>query len=316
MSRRSSETKPRNPADSAAASGIAVYLMSDYTQGIRQAGNFHLIKFEDGQTDRINRFVPHRHDFFEIIWLRSGRGHVRSDLRSYPVGPNTLVFTSPGQVHSWELQGAARGEIASFTAEFFSVNSDHPGMLAKMPFLYSGSVDPILRLEPAESRRINEVFLKLHEQAAEPEPGREDLVRAYLTILLTLARQFFARRPASSTTPAPVADLLSRRFRLALEEHFPRLLEVAEFAEHLGVSRTHLNEHLQRELGRSASEIIHERIVLEAKRLLAHTTMPAAQIAYRLRFQDPSYFGRFFRRTTGQTPGAFRDQARASSLAS
>lgn len=295
---------------------VALYPMSAYTQGIRKPGHFHVIHFEDGQNERHNRFVPHRHDFFEIIWLRSGHGHVRSDLRSYPVSPRTLFFTSPGQIHSWDLAGEARGEIASFTEECFAVTSDHPGLLAKMPFLYSGAVPPILQLDAKEGARVDRAFRQLYAEAAEPGPGRDDLVRAYLTILLTLARQFFAHRAPEDAATPPVADLLARRFRHALEEHFPQLLEVGEYADLLRVSRTHLNDHLQRETGRTASAIIHERIVLEAKRLLAHTSLTIAQIAHRLRFHDPSYFGRFFRRSTGQTPGEFRDRAQLDSLAS
>jgi AraC-like DNA-binding protein len=294
---------------------IALYPMSAYTQGIRKPGQFHVIPFEDGQNPQLNRFVPHRHDFFEIIWLRTGNGQVRSDLRSYPVTPRTLFFTSPGQIHAWELKGEARGKIASFSEEFFAVSSENPGLLGKMPFLYSGGLDPILHLDEKEGARIDRAFRQLDAEAGEPAPGRDDLVRAYVTIILTLARQFFARRTTEPAASPPAADLLARRFRQALEEHFPRLLEVSEYADLLRVSRTHLNEHLHREAGRTASEIIHERIVLEAKRLLAHTSLTGAQIAHRLRFQDPSYFGRFFRRTTGQTPGEFRDHAQTDSLA-
>ncbi len=310
-----SPTQPKSES-TALPGSVALYPMSAYTQGIRKPGYFHLIHFEEGQTDRLNRFVPHRHDFFEVIWLRSGGGHVRSDLRSLPVRPRTLFFTSPGQVHAWELTGPAHGEIASFTSEFFAISSENPGLLGKMPFLYARASDPILYLDVAEGRRVDELFAQLHADGAEATPGRDDIVRAYLTILLTYARQAFARRAPESSANAPVADLLSRRFRLALEEHFPRLLEVNEYAELLHVSRTHLNDHLRQELGHTASEIIHERIVLEAKRLLANTTLTSAQIAYRLRFQDPSYFGRFFRRSTGLTPGDYREQVHADTLAS
>lgn len=301
-----------------ASNTIALYPMSAYQHGLRKPGHFHVFRFGEGGSDELSRLitVPHRHDFFEIIWLRSGRGHVQSDLRSFPVSPRTLFFTSPGQIHSWDLVGEARGEIASFSEEFFAVTSDNPGLLGKMPFLYSGELAPILHLDRREAARIDRALAQLHAEAAEPAPGRDDLVRAYLTILLTLARQFFARRAPETAPSPPVADLLARRFRHALEEQFPQLLEVSEYADLLRVSRTHLNARLHRETGRTASELIHERIVLEAKRLLAHTSLTGAQIAHRLRFQDPSYFGRFFRRTTGQTPGEFRDRAQIDSLAS
>mgnify|MGYP000137020262 CR=1 FL=1 len=297
------------------ADAVALYPMSAYTRGIRKPGHFHVIRFEDGHSERLNRFVPHRHDFFEIIWLRTGSGQVRSDLQNFAVCPRTLFFTSPGQVHAWELAGQCAGEIASFTEEFFAVSSDHPGLLAKLPFLYGGPVPPILCLTPAEGRRVDRLFRQLHADAAQPLLGRDDLVRAYLTILLTLTRQFLEeRKPLPS--PRATTDLLSRRFRLLLEEKFPELLDVSDYAKRLHVSRTHLNDHLQRETGRSAGELIQDRILLEAKRLLTHTSLTVAQIAYQLGFQDPSYFGRFFRRSAGQTPGEFRDRAQTDLIAS
>lgn len=289
--------------------------MSAYTRGLRKPGLFHVIRFEDAHSDRLNRFVPHRHDFFEIIWLRTGNGQVRSDLQKYSVSSGTLFITSPGQVHAWELKGNSAGEIASFTEEFFAVSSDPPGLLGKLPFLYGGPVPPVLHLTPSEARRVDRLFRQLHAEAAAPLVGRDDLVRAYLTILLTLTRQFLdARGPV--TTPAATTDLLSRRFRLLLEENFPQLLDVGDFAKLLHVSRTHLNDHLRRETGRSAGELIQDRMLLEAKRLLTHTSLPVAQIADKLGFQDPSYFGRFFRRSAGQTPGEFRDRAQTDLLAS
>jgi len=294
---------------------VALYPMSAYTRGLRKPGLFHVIPFEDAHSDRLNRSVPHRHDFFEIIWLRTGSGQVRSDLQNYAVTSGTLFFTSPGQVHAWQLKGNSTGEIASFTEELFAVSSDHPGLLGKLPFLYGGPVPPVLHLTPAEARRVDRVFRQLHTEAAAPLVGRDDLVRAYLTILLTLTRQFLeARGPV--TTPAATTDLLSRRFRLLLEENFPQLLDVGDFAKRLHVSRTHLNDHLRRETGRSAGELIQDRMLLEAKRLLTHTSLPVAQIAYKLGFQDPSYFGRFFRRSARQTPGEFRDRAQTDLLAS
>jgi AraC-like DNA-binding protein len=290
--------------------------MSAYTRGIRKPGQYHIIDFGGRHSDKLDRLMPepHRHDFFEIIWVRQGAGQVWSDFRTYPVQPCTLFFSSPGQIHAWKLAGRTRGHIASFREEFLAVSSEDPGLLGRMPFFYQEAVDPLVYLDAAETRRVDQVFRQIAREGAVAAPGRDDLVRAYLTILLTHARQAFARRATESAAPRPAADLLVRRFRLAMEERFPGLREVRDYANLLGVSRTHLNDHLQRNLGRTASTLIDERVALEAKRLLMHTTLTAAQIAYRLRFQDPSHFGRFFRRVTGRTPGDFRNQAQAESV--
>jgi AraC family transcriptional activator of pobA len=306
------------PASSGAAvpgGQVALYPMSIYTRGIRKPGHYHVISF-GRTTNKLDRLVPepHRHDFFEIIWVRHGSGEVWSDFGTHPVRPCTLFFSAPGQVHAWKLAAPARGHIASFREEFLGVTGEDPALLGKLPFFYGETQVPLLHLDTREAQRVDHVFRQISLEAAELLPGRDDLVRSYLTILLTHARQAFGRRAAGAAPPA--VDLLARRFRLALEEHFATLREVGDYARLLGVSRTHLNDHLQQNLGRTASELIQERVVLEAKRLLLHSAMTVAQVAYRLRFQDPSHFGRFFRRIAGCTPGEFRERAQADALAS
>ncbi len=292
---------------------IANYPMSEYRRGVYKAGAFHFAPFEDhGPHDRL---VPHRHDFFEIIWLREGRGRVVCDLRHYEFGPHTLLIFSPGQVHSWEFDEPGRGRIASFTPEFLAVSKEYPEMLAKMPFLYAESLDPILTLTPEEGARIGTLLEHFDAFVRDEAPGRDDMVRGFLVILLSLARQCFARRATPPTSAQRgEGELLVQRFRLALEERMPGVVEVGEIADFIRVSRSQLNESLRRCTGRSASEIIHDRVLLEAKRLLLHSSLTVAEIAYQLKFQDPSYFGRFFRKYTAQTPGAYRDSAQRDAL--
>ena len=287
---------------------VPLYAMSAYTSGLRKPGHFHLLSFEEGQNERINRFVPHCHDFFEMIWLPSGRGQLQSDLHCHPVEPRTLFFASPGQVHSWQFTEPPEGEIVSFTHDFFLVNPENPGFFGRLPFLHGNEIEPVLHFTEAEGGQMDSLFRQLRAAAADPAHGRDDMVRAFLTIILTLTRRVWLRYHADDAEAGwREGDLLACRFRLSLEENFPLMLTVQEYADLLHVSRSHLNEELRRQSGRSASEIIHERILLEAKRLLVHSSLTVSEIAYRLRFQDPSYFGRFFRKSTGQTPGSFRE---------
>jgi len=292
-----------------------LYPMSAYTEGLRKPGHFHLLRLQEGQNDRVSRVIPHRHDFFELIWLPSAHGQMQCDLRTFSVKPGSLFFASPGQIHSWRLTEPGDGEIVSFTPDFFLLSSTQPGLLGRMPFIYSDTVAPILHLDEAEGARMETLFRDLRLAASDCAPGRDDIVRAYLTIILTRLRQAYTRRYSEMDAPIQ-GDVLTRRFRLALEEHFPEMLEVGDYADLLQVSRSHLNDELRRQVGQSASEIIHQRLLLEAKRLLVHSTLTISEIAYSLRFHDPSYFGRFFRRCAGQTPGRYRDEASRDLLAS
>ena len=313
---RSLEFAVTNPRGPVTAEPVTLYAMSAYHGGVRKPVHFHLLHFDEVKSDRINRYVPHRHDFFEIIWLPAGKGTVQSDFRSFPVTDRTLFITSPGQVHAWQSITPLEGEILSFTRDFFMVSAEQPGLLGRMPFLQATHENPVLYLDESEGARMNRLFQQLRDDSADPAPGRDDIVRAYVTLILTQIRQAYLRRSLSSAPQRAEDDTLAQRFRLALEEHFPEILEVGDYASLLQVSRSHLNEDLRRHTGRSASEFIHERVLLEAKRLLVHSALNVSEIAYQLRFQDPSYFGRFFRKATGMTPRMYRDEAHRDLLAS
>jgi AraC-like DNA-binding protein len=101
---------------------------------------------------------------------------------------------------------------------------------------------------------------------------------------------------------------IGREFRLAVERHFRTITSVSDYAKTLHVTADHLGAVVREETGRPPGDIIRERLLLEAKRLLVHTSMNVSEIAYALNFEDPAYFSRFFRRLTEKAPGNFREE--------
>jgi AraC family transcriptional activator of pobA len=100
--------------------------------------------------------------------------------------------------------------------------------------------------------------------------------------------------------------LLLRRFIEVVERRFAEQPSVAKIAKELGVSAPHLTRACRELLGRPAHNLVHDRIILEAKRCLRFTSMPVSQIGYSLGFTDPAYFSRFFRDRVGVHPSAYR----------
>jgi AraC-like DNA-binding protein len=103
---------------------------------------------------------------------------------------------------------------------------------------------------------------------------------------------------------------LVRQFHISVERHFHEELTLADYARELGVTANHLNDVVRRETKQSAGSLIRRRRLLDAKRLLSHSTLSVSEVGYGLGFQDPSYFSRFFRKSTGLAPAAFRDAIR------
>ena len=123
--------------------------------------------------------------------------------------------------------------------------------------------------------------------------------RAYLHLLLLLTL------PATPAAARPGLDQL-RRFEQLLDAHFQTHKSVRAYAGLLHLTANHLNVLCRQRLGKTASQLIHERVVTEARRLLRHSALPVGEVGYALGFDDPSYFGRYFRKYAGQSPEAFR----------
>jgi AraC family transcriptional regulator, transcriptional activator of pobA len=248
---------------------------------------------------------------FRIVLVRSGRGVVLSNTCPYEIRENMLFIVSPGHVLAWQLSPGARCEVVGFRREFFTLSPINLGILTKIPYLYRDGVDPTLRLSPAEADNLRQLFRQLRDTTgAEHSTARSEILRAYLTIILTFTSQLYEARTRDLQPDGREAgDPVVRTFRLVLEENFPRLLKVSDIAGVMKIAPSRLNERLRLTTGRSASDIIHERVLLEASRLLANSPLTIAEIAYALNFKDPSYFARFFRKHTEQPPRAYREVA-------
>lgn len=246
---------------------------------------------------------PHRHRFYEIIWVRDGSGVHTIDFQDHPIGPHSLFLLSPGQVHAVRIDAPLSGFLILFTSDFLGLDATHPRLLAALPFFRAGLVNPVLSLSEPEAATLQHCMEHLEAEFGAMAPARHEMLRAYLQILvLTISRLVSARQPAATGTPTPV----QQQFDQLIEQHYRRTMRVAEYADMLALTPGHLNDLIKSASGQTASARIAERVVLEAKRLLAHSDQQVAQIAAELGFDDPAYFGRFFRRNTGKTPGQFR----------
>jgi AraC-like DNA-binding protein len=281
--------------------------MSVYGQDRLRAEGFVVMPLEFSMTQEPQRLIPHFHDFFQIF-LITGSGRLMHDFRDHDVSGVTLFFLSPGQVHTIHPAPQMRGTVASFTQEFFDHHTPPPSMLFDLPFFFSSGIAPWLSVGREEAARVTALFADLQRENDAALAGAAEVLRATLRILFVHAGRLFAQRhPVRQTSRAA---LLARQFHLALENHFRQWQALTPYAKELGVTVNHLNDVVHQETGHAAGELIRQRRLLDAKRLLLHSDLSVAEIGYQTGFQDPSYFTRFFRRHAGQTPVEFRDAIR------
>ncbi|MDQ2794586.1 MAG: AraC family transcriptional regulator [Bacteroidota bacterium] len=260
--------------------------------------------------DRLERHVvrfphvnaPHGHDFYLLLYITAGTGTHTVDLVTYELRPGSVFFLAPGQVHHWHLASDTRGFVVFFSADFYLLRYPGSGLYA-FPF-FDSAHPPVLYLPPAETE-IRPLFERLLAEYETPQASQAEVFRTYLHLSLELAARHYA---APGTAETGLAQQQIRQFGALLNEHYRSRRGVREYAELLHVSANHLNALCRRVLNKTASDLIHERTTTEAQRLLSHSALGVAQVAYELGFADASYFGRYFRKYTGRTPEAFRQQ--------
>jgi len=226
----------------------------------------------------------------------------------YPFSGPTLGFASPGQVHTVLPVGSLRGSFISFSQEFFDGDAPPPSRLLAYPFFFSPDLPPVLPLRDGEISWCKRLFAELQQEYAAGLPGADEILRASLRILFARIARLYPSGPAHHATSRPAQ--LAYRFRLAVETHFREMSALSDYAALLKVTPNHLNDVVREETRQSAGEVIRQRMLLEAKRLLLHSNLSVSEIGYHLRFKDPSYFARFFRRGTGESPSVFRSGIR------
>lgn len=276
------------------------------SEELRQQG-IVAIQFVDSVVRDPQRLQPHYHEFFQVFLLR-GRAWVMHDFVEFIADGLTLVFLTPGQIHTARPAPDLVGTTISFTQAFFDHDAPPPSKLFDFPFFFPTDGRPWLTIPPEDPWRIAETFDEFQAEFDRAENGAAEALRSLLHLVLIRANrlheQFYPRREATR------AAHLLRQFHLAVEQNFRTLHAVSDYARMLGVSANHLHDVVHDELGRTAGEVIRERRLLDAKRLLLHSRLSVSEVGYEVGFEDPSYFARFFRRYAGLSPVEFRESIR------
>ena len=248
----------------------------------------------------------HRHVFFEVAWLSRGELSFFVDFKAYRLTAGTLIFISPGQVHT--LDGDEKDvelTIISFTPDLFSLYGAGFEFLSNLPFYYT-TVPPFMQIEPVQQATFDHLFATILRKYDADGPRRVELLCSYLNIIFLEALDMYEAAPTQPPINASIE--LTHYFRLATERHFVERKQVQAYAELLGVTANHLVKTVRETTGMTPGQILNTRLALEAKRLLVNTADSSATIAHKLAFKNPSQFGRWFKNIEGVSPGQFREQ--------
>lgn len=249
---------------------------------------------------------PHRHDFFEILFLTNGSGTHTIDFKDYIIKPNSIFFLSPGQIHSISLSKDIYGYIFLFSPEFFLINKTDKNKIFEFPFFYNTSDEnPPLELQKEKDIEfLKHLFIKGCDENLINTAESEEVAHSILDLILVYCKNLYPQ--PSTNAGMKKGRLMVKKFKQLIEERYKENFSVKEYAELLSVTPSHLNETVKNVMGRTASDLIEEKMIIEIKKLLLHTDLTATEVAYALNFSDQSYFSKFFKKQVGMTPGDFR----------
>lgn len=249
----------------------------------------------------------HRHNYYEIFYFTQGSGDHLVDFVEYPIEAPSLHFVAPGQVHRVLRSQDSLGKVLLFTHELISFHPEINDILYRLPFLKENTPRPSFPLEGDILPQVLEVIQNIEKECAKKENASLEIIRSYIYILLLRCRDFYeGKNMDDNATP----DSLVSRFRHLVEQHYKEWHLPNQYADELKVTPKYLNEIIKKSLGLPPGELIRERIMLEAKRMLYNTEFSAKEIAYHLNFEDPAYFSRFFRQHGGLSVKEYRESSR------
>jgi AraC-like DNA-binding protein len=252
--------------------------------------------------------IPHRHEFYTILLVKNACGKHFVDYVEYPLKPGIVFLLSPGQVHQIVSNIPPSGDIIMFNDEFLHLNYISADFISNLGlFSCSTSVPPLETTDEALATLLS-YSTEIKKTFASDDHYKFDIIASYLRLLLIECDRFSSqskdRNPQTLESGRPIV----RSFKELLEKNFSQWHRVNTYSRQLNITPDYLNNVIKSSIGKSAKELIVQRIILEAKRLGLHTDLSSKEIAFSLGFDDPSHFSKLFKNETSQSFSDFRAQ--------
>jgi AraC-like DNA-binding protein/quercetin dioxygenase-like cupin family protein len=253
-------------------------------------------------------WAPHRHDFYVGMIFTKGSGTHQIEFNNYNIKPGQVFMIAPGEVHDWKLSKNIDGYIFFHTKEFFDLNFTYE-KADNYPFYCCLRNNPLILLKNKSRRKINEMFSEIVDEYKHNELLKFQKISSLLNVLyIALSRIYLPDKILQSKN----LNYLTRLKQLdqLIDKHFKEYKYPKDFALLMHMSEKHLNRICKTCLNKTTSQLIIERVLLEAKRRLAFAKSSISQIAEELGYTHTSYFIQLFKKKTGKTPAEFMNDFR------
>ncbi len=249
--------------------------------------------------------------FIKIAYVRSG-GIVKIDFEEFMLEKDAFFFINPGQF--FEINKDCSGLMVYYNRDFYCIEI-HDKEVACDGILFHNIYEiPVILLTPEDSLNLCSLMQQTATEILIGDYGTEEMLRIILKQLIIKCTRIWKKEHGMSTEHARPEIEFLRLFSQLIDTNYTRFHAVADYADLLNITAKALNKRISQYNRISPNNLIKNRIILEAKRLLAHTQLNVKEIGYKLGYNDSSYFIRFFTTHTAVSPHKFRLQYQQSYL--
>lgn len=252
--------------------------------------------------------LPHGHDFYMSVLITAGSGTHQIEFINYTVKPGSVFMLSPGKVHTWDLSDDIDGYVCFHTKEFYDLNSTYE-KVSGYPFFSCVGNTPLIVLKKSSLKKTESMFSEIVKEYHHDKLMKFKKIFSMVNILyIELSREYLPKKVRDDQNLPYLARV--QQLEDLINKNFVDIKSPGQYARMMYVSEKHLNRMVKVSLNKTTSDLITERIILEAKRMLVFSEKNIAEITAGLGYTDSAYFFRFFKKKTTLTPTAFIEQFR------
>lgn len=254
--------------------------------------------------------VPHRHDYYTVLFVEQAKGKHLIDYHTFRFRSLEVYFVSPGQVHQVIVTDQPKGWVLTFSKDFLAENSISESFISNINLFKSFGDSPPLKIDQSTFDRLLRIVQEMQSCIPLDLTYRNRALGALLQLFLIYCNN--SRSLDITQLDEDNAGVcILRDFKKLVENKYAEWHKVGEYASEIYISPKHLSQTVKNITGRSAKEVIQDRLLLEAKRLLVHTDLTIKEIAYEIGFEEPLHFSGFFKKKAGLSPSEFRKNKKA-----
>lgn len=250
-----------------------------------------------------------RNNYYSLIWVREGNGKVKSDFSEYNFEENALLAFSPYQPFMICTPQKIVGVAIYFHPDFYCIHMHQKEVSCNGVLFNNIYQPPFTLIDKASEATLALIVGQIKTEMRQSEMAQYDLLVSYLKIILITASRLKTEQQQEVTANLPNTrePFILQNLKDAIELHFRTKHSPSQYADVLNITSKALAKLAKTHFNKTLTDMISERIIIEAKRELYLTNKTVKEIAYELGYDDEHYFSRFFKVNADVSPQMYRE---------